>query len=126
MKKILKLIVIGLLSFKMGVLLGLGVTYSVYQSANPPTVGEITDIDNVQNSLSTGAKRAVRKSRSSVVRIMSLSEDQQVFSSATGTYLTAYGKYYVLTVNHAIQGPCELTRVEASDEFVGCDGAPYD
>jgi len=120
MKKILKLIVVGVLSFKMGVAIGLGVTYSAYQSANPPSVGEITDIGNVQNSLSIGAKRAVRKSRSSVVRIMSLSEDQQVFSSATGTYLTAYGKYYVLTVNHAIQGPCELTRIEASDEFVAC------
>ena len=85
----------------------------------PLPLGKSQTSRNVQNSLSTGAKRAVRKSRSSVVRVMSLSEDQQVFSSATGTYLNAYGKYYVLTVNHGIQGPCELTRIEASDEFVG-------
>lgn len=120
MKKILKLMIVGVLSFKMGVLIGLGVTYSVYKSATPPSVGEITDVINIQKSLPASTKHAIRKSRSSMVRVMSLSEDQQVFSSATGTYLTAYGRYYVLTVNHAIQGPCELTRIEASDEFVGC------
>jgi len=120
MKKILKLITIAILSFTVGVGIGLGVIYSVYESAKVPSIGEITDVRNVDKNLTTSVRQTVRKSRSSVVRVMSLSEDQQVFSSATGTYLTAYGRYFVLTVNHGIQGPCELTRIEAADEFVGC------
>jgi len=120
MRRSLKLIISVVLSFVVGIALGLGVFHSVQRAAAAPTIGEITDVLNVQRSLPAPQKRAIRNSRSSVVRVMSLSEDQQVFSSATGTYLTAYGRYFVLTVNHGIQGPCELTRIEASSEFVGC------
>ena len=120
MRRSLKLIVGGVTSFVVGVAIGLGVIYSVQQSAEVASIGEMTDIVNIQRKLPVADRRAIRKSRASVVRVMSLSEDQQVFSSASGTYVTAYGRYFVLTVNHGIQGPCELTRIQASDEFVGC------
>jgi len=120
MKRFFKLITTGVLSFAIGMGIGLGVIYSVQQSAKVVSVGEMEQIANVAKDLSAGHRRAIRKSRASSVRVMSLSEDQQVFSSATGTYLTAYGRYFVLTVNHGIQGPCELTRIEGSDEFVNC------
>ena len=55
-----------------------------------------------------------------MVRVVSLSADQQIFSSATGTYITVGGRYFVLTVSHGIHGPCELTRIEASEEYAGC------
>ena len=120
MKKFFKLITTGVLSFAIGMGIGLGVIYSVQQSAKVVSVGEMEQIANVAKDLSAGHRRAIRKSRASSVRVMSLSEDQQVFSSATGTYFAAYGRYFVLTVNHGIQGPCELMRIEASDEFVNC------
>ncbi len=120
MRRSLKLIIGTVTSFVLGVSIGLGVLYSVQQSASVTSIGEMTDVVNIQRKLPIADQRAIRKSRSSVVRVMSLSDDQQVFSSASGTYLTAYGRYFVLTVNHGIQGPCELTRIEASDEFVGC------
>jgi len=120
MKRFFKLIITGILSFTLGIGIGLGVIYSVQQSAQVISVGKMEQITNVTKDVPLLHRRTIRKSRSSSVRIMSLSEDQQVFSSASGTYLTAYGRYFVLTVNHGIQGPCELTRVEASDEFVNC------
>jgi|TARA_Y100000310_G_scaffold277332_1_gene294997 hypothetical protein len=120
MKRSLKLIVGGLLSFVLGVSIGLGVIYSVQQSVTAVSIGHLGQINNVAEALTSSQQRAVRTSRSSAVRVMSLSADQQLFSSATGTYFTAYGRYFVLTVKHGIQGPCELTRVEASDEFVNC------
>jgi len=120
MRNILKLITLTLIAFGIGVGTGLGVIYSVYQSAATSSIEEITNVNNIRHSLAAAGTRTIRTSRASSIRVMSLSEDQQVFSSASGTYLTAYGKYYVLTVNHAIHGPCELTRIEAADEFVGC------
>ena len=120
MRRLLKLIINGILSFTLGVGIGLGVIYSVQQSAEITSLGEMEQVTNVSKHIGQDHQRAVRRSRSSSVRVMSLSEDQQTFSSATGTYLTAYGKYFILTVNHGIQGPCELTRVEASDQFVNC------
>jgi hypothetical protein len=120
MKRFFKLIVTGILSFTLGAGIGLGVIYSAQQSAKVTSLGEVEQITNITKDLASSHRRTIRKSRSSSVRIMSLSDDQQVFASATGTYFTAYGRYFVLTVNHGIQGPCELTRVEASDEFVDC------
>tara|TARA_Y100000310_G_C20542734_1_gene744118 strand:- start:97 stop:858 length:762 start_codon:yes stop_codon:yes gene_type:complete len=120
MKRFFKLITTSILSFVLGAGIGLGVIYSVQQSATVTSVGQMDQITNIAKELRLSNQRAIRKSRSSSVRIMSLSEDQQVFSSATGTYFAAYGRYFVLTVNHGIQGPCELMRIEASDEFVNC------
>ena len=51
MKKILKLITIAILSFTIGVGIGLGVIYSVYESAKVPSIGEITDVRNVDKNL---------------------------------------------------------------------------
>jgi len=120
MHQSLKLIFGTVGSFVVGVAIGLGVLGSVQQAAQPPSIGEMSDAMNIQQKLPIAHQRAIRKSRASAVRVMSLSGDQQVFSSASGTYITAYGRYFVLTVNHGIQGPCELTRIEASNEFVGC------
>jgi len=120
MKRFLKLIITAILSFVVGIGIGLGVIHSVQESAKAPSIGKIEQISNIAKDIPFLDARTIRKSRSSVVRVMSLSEDQQVFSSATGTYLTTHGRYFVLTVNHGIQGPCDLTRIEASNEFVNC------
>ena len=38
----------------------------------------------------------------------------------SGTYLTAMGHYYVLTVMHGLAGPCELTKVMVEDQYYEC------
>ncbi len=66
-------------------------------------------------------KKAIKKSRESVVRIVSLDgRGSGYFSTATGTYFQAYGGYFVITVMHAIQGPCELTTIVHEDEVYDC------
>mgnify|MGYP001425347982 CR=1 FL=1 len=47
-------------------------------------------------------KRAASASRHSAVRIISMSIDGSGLSSMSGTYLTALGRYYVLTVMHGL------------------------
>ena len=56
-----------------------------------------------------------------LVQIISLSaENTGYFSTATGTYFEAYGSHFVITVMHAIQGPCEFTTVVHNDEVHSC------
>jgi hypothetical protein len=74
----------------------------------------------ISTELSYKEKRAASVSRDSAVRIISMSIDGSGLSSMSGTYLTALGRYYVLTVMHGIAGPCELTKVLVEDTYYGC------
>lgn len=74
----------------------------------------------ISTDLSYKEKRAASASRHSAVRIISMSVDGGALSSMSGTYLTAMGHYYVLTVMHGIAGPCELTKVLVEETYYGC------
>ena len=74
----------------------------------------------ISTELTYKEKRAASVSRSSAVRIVSMSGDGSALSSMSGTYLTAMGRYYVLTVMHGIAGPCELTKILVEDTYYGC------
>jgi hypothetical protein len=82
---------------------------------------KISKLDmSISTELSYKEKRAASASRMSAVRIVSMSADGTGLSSMSGTYLTAMGRYYVLTVMHGIAGPCELTKVMVGDLYYGC------
>jgi len=74
----------------------------------------------ISSELSYKEKRAATVSRESAVRIISMSSDGSGLSSMSGTYLTALGRHYVLTVMHGIAGPCELTKVLVDDTYYSC------
>jgi hypothetical protein len=100
------------------VALGLLVFLSI-QSINKSL--KISKLDmKISTELSYKEKRAATTSRMSAVRIVSMSPDGAALSSMSGTYLTAMGRYYVLTVMHGIAGPCELTKVMVGDLYYGC------
>ena len=117
--KVIALVAVGLVS---GFGMGIGVIYSVEKSQEAPSL-EAADnwsADVISNQLPIAARRTLQKSRLSSVRVMSLSEDQQTFSAASGTYFTTGGKFYVLTVNHGIVGPCALTKIKSENGYVPC------
>jgi len=117
--KFIALVTVGLVS---GFGMGLGVVYSVNQSHQAPSLeeGGNWEVSGISSALPVADRKAIKKSRLSSVRVMSLSEDQETFSAASGTYFTADGKYYVLTVNHGIVGPCPLTKIKFEDGYVPC------
>ena len=112
-------VTLGLLS---GFAVGMGVMHSITKSQQAPSLEEMSlyAADNVATSLPIADQRTVKKSRLSAVRVLSLSEDQQTFSAASGTYFTSLGRHFILTVNHGIMGPCALTKIEVGDNFVAC------
>ena len=52
--------------------------------------------------------------------MISLDPTRIFLSSASGTYFTAFGNFYVITVHHGIQGPCELTMFVHKGNMYDC------
>ena len=117
--KFVALVTMGLVS---GFGMGLGVMYSVAKSHEAPSLeeGGNWSVSTITTTLPVADQKAIKKSRLSAVRVMSLSEDQETFSAASGTYFTSGGRYYVLTVNHGIVGPCPLTKIKFENGYVKC------
>ena len=74
---------------------------------------------NISNEYSSEYKASIEKSRYSAVQIHSMGIAFMA-SSTTGTYFKANGKYYVITVEHGIYGPCALLRVEYDGKSYAC------
>jgi S1-C subfamily serine protease len=83
---------------------------SSYKQATIDNQSRIGSPDSISDSLTRQTRRAIRISRNSAVNVMSVSDDAHV-SSASGTYLSMDGKYYILTVSHAIVGDCRSIRI---------------
>ena len=83
-------------------------------------IEDIQAIDNITTERSQQEQKAILRSRQSAVNVMSMAVDSPVVSSASGTYLTLEGKYYILTVNHTLVGPCESVRIAVDDELYDC------
>ena len=96
--------------------IGLSV-YKNYVDALPINFGNNNEVSDL---LLAGEKRTVRKSQKSAVQIASISEDKMSLSTSSGTYITLNGKYYILTVNHGINGPCVHTKILVKEEFYPC------
>lgn len=92
---------------------------SAYQSHMKPTWGEMTTDDNISAELGTREAMAVKLSRNSAVKLMSMSMNFfSGISTMSGTYFEANDKPYVLTVHHGIMGPCLLVII-THDEYRG-------
>lgn len=74
----------------------------------------------IDNELSPSERAPVERSRQSAVRIMSADIAGEMVSSASGTYIKYGEKHYILTVNHAIVGPCILTKIVVDGYLYDC------
>lgn len=86
-----------------------------------PPWSEISSSTNISAHLSSNTAATVEKSRQSAVMVRSVGLNVFVgVSTMSGTYFTAKGKNYIITVQHGIQGPCWLITVIYNEEFYSC------
>jgi hypothetical protein len=105
----------------IGLLMGLLAQDAAIKNANPPTAWEIRQADNNSTALLIRQQaKVIKKSRTSTVRVLSTSSDAMI-SSQTGTYVTIFGRYFVVTTAHGILGDCENTKVLVEEmQFSDC------
>lgn len=121
MKNVLKTIAKISLIFVVGFSLGTGAVYSVYKHLTDiPTREEIQDVENISKGLPEIERETVSLSRNSAIQILSVSPKTGTLANTSGTYFTADGRYFVVTVMHGLIGPCELTRIAVDNEFYNC------
>lgn len=63
------------------------------------------------NFYSTSYKKAIKKSRESAVRVVSIDMIGGGVSTFSGTYISSYGGYFVITVAHGLIGGCSDTKI---------------
>lgn len=78
--------------------------------------------DRVSSIYPGSHKKSIEKSVGSAVRVISTNTEDAVTSLATGTYFTRSGKYYVLTVAHAVIGSCEDLVIVYFEHSAPCLG----
>jgi len=98
----------------------IGAYKSTQKSLQFPTEAQIDEIENVGDLLSSSEKRAVIRSRSSAVQVISMNIADDSLSAMSGTYLTYDSKYFVLTANHGVEGPCLFTQILVGDNLYAC------
>jgi hypothetical protein len=76
--------------------------------------------ENVSNYHSVSYKKAIKKSRDSAVRVISVDSDSGHVSTFSGTYVQSYGSYFIITVAHGLAGPCEFTKIVYAQELYDC------
>tara|TARA_R110000824_G_scaffold181985_1_gene362846 strand:+ start:710 stop:1540 length:831 start_codon:yes stop_codon:yes gene_type:complete len=116
--KILKTTTQVILVMALGFAISLGVLVSVQESSRFPTAEELNHLDNISKHLEQKEYLTVKKSRNSVLLVLSSSSNRDGFASMSGTYLTHDDKYYVLTAAHGILGECDRFFVATSDEEI--------
>jgi len=100
----------------LGFGISIGVLISVQESMRLPTPQELAALDNVSAHLGAEERHTVKKSRNSVLRVLSGRSGRGSISSMSGTYLVHNSKYYVLTAAHGIKGECEYFFVATSED----------
>lgn len=76
--------------------------------------------DRVSSGYPGARKHSIEKSIASAVRVVSTDAEENGTSLATGTYFIYKGRYYVLTVAHAIAGPCEKFFIMYFEHSASC------
>tara|TARA_R110000824_G_scaffold52615_9_gene145841 strand:+ start:658 stop:1467 length:810 start_codon:yes stop_codon:yes gene_type:complete len=96
------------------------VVYSALQNSQLPAAAQVDAPNNITTSLSFRHGAAIRKSRESVVRIVSMSDTIGSFATTSGTYVAYKNKYYILTVDHGIMGSCEKVMILTAEGLHSC------
>ena len=94
--------------------------YSSFENARQKHEYSLYSQSVISDSVSHVELRSARKSRTSAVRIVSMSLDGSGVSSMSGTYMEFFNKYYVLTVMHGLMGGCDLTKILVDEAYYDC------
>ena len=111
MKKLLRAIIVCFIAVGMGTLTSIFVFTSIIRANEVPSAVELGAVDNISTALPISHKRAIRKSRESAVQILSLNPTTSVFSASSGTYVTVFGRYFILTVDMELQVPVFIQKL---------------
>ena len=95
-------------------------TYSTIVQHSIPYRHQIQAATNISDYHNVSLKKAIKKSKQSSVRIVSILPEEQLISTSSGTYFESYGGYFVVGVAHGIGGPCESTKIVVDDIVHDC------
>lgn len=103
--KILGAVCVGLVIAYLG--------YKDYLKINSvPGYEQLVSAENgSEHFLISKQKKIIEQSRSSAVRVFSLSGQSGEVASSSGTYVTMFGHYYIITTQHGIVGDCQTTKI---------------
>ena len=96
------------------------VFYSAISSYDIPYRHQIQQDSNISKHHSVSYRKAIKKSRESAVQVLSVNPSQGFLSTFSGTYFESFGSYFVITVAHGLQGPCEHTKILYNTDFYDC------
>ncbi len=99
------------------------ISFSFYSALVDNSISKIPNqnvIENVSKYHSVSYKKAVKKSRESAVRLISIDASSGQVSTFSGTYIKSYESYFVVTVAHGMAGACEFTKVVYAEQLYDC------
>jgi len=102
----------------LGFAISLGIHISVTESTRFPSDNELRSLNNISQDLDQKQSAAVKKSRHSILQILSGYKDDDGFAKMSGTYATHNDRFYALTAAHGIVGECDRTFVAIDNENV--------
>ena len=121
LKKVLN---IAKLTFQMtlvmlfGFVISLGVHISVSENTRFPTESELRSLSNISKNLDSKEALVVKKSRNSILHVLSGTKERAGFAQMSGTYVAHDSKFYVITAGHGIVGDCAYFYVATNEDNV--------
>ena len=107
--------------FTIGLVISFLVVLGRIETHRVPSSAEIRDEMAPSAAYAVSEKRAINKSTTSAVRILSWGDNVGEVSVSSGTYFEYYGKYYVLTVHHGLlTSTCDLIQIESDGILSTC------
>lgn len=100
--------------------LGFLVTYGQYVSSISGEIHTFNAHAPVAQQHSLTKKRAVERSRSSSVRILSFDVHAGMIATSSATYFEHKDEKFVLTTNHGLVGSCATIQIEADGKLYDC------
>jgi S1-C subfamily serine protease len=115
-----RFLIVSTFLFLIGFLSSYSVAINHLKNSSYQTKKTLSSDKNISRAYNINSKKAITKSVSSAVRVMSVDQGGDGISMASGTYFVYLGKYYVLTVSHAIVGACEDTVIAHFENSSKC------
>ena len=96
---------------------------AAFSSISDQTIRDKSDTLSTQKVSSFYAasyRNAIKKSRRSAVRVISIDVTTGAISTFSGTYIESYGSYFVATVAHGLIGQCDSTKIVFDQNVYDC------
>ena len=118
--RIIRVMIASLALFALGFIASFSANMQKININNRQIKKSLSESNNISKLYSISEKKSLKSSVDSAVRVMSVDETGEGISLATGTYFVYLGRYYVLTVSHAIVGSCEDLIVTYFNNTTNC------